>query len=246
MTGLDEPLRKPAGEKDMAEINSRMTRGTSSSSVVVAGLEEVLAAFAARGIEIPNSGRLPTYNRMLKRLRQKPIPLEDPKDVTDYLTAVVEGQYVLDAYAGLVYPPEVQGWPDRLMQALEGRPELTADDKSRDTMMELVVAAAAHRGGLEVHLDEPDVRIVHEGRSYGVAAKRIRSLKKLGERVRKGANQVQRAGLNGFVAVDLTVALGFHEGFVVIPRFEDDFTWRDLNSSQEQHRSLLGEAAWLR
>jgi len=205
----------------MNEINSRVTRGSSSSPFVIDGLERVLHALAKRGITISNAGRVPTYIRTLKRLRLKPRPLEDPKDVMDYLTAMVEGQYVLDAYEGLICPPEVQGCFDKLKQALKGRPDLTADDPSRDTMVELVVASCAHRGGNEVHLEEPDVCLVHEGQRYGVAAKRIRSLDRLQERTREGANQVQRSQSNGFVVIDLTIALGFHEGIVAIPRIED-------------------------
>ncbi len=205
----------------MDEFRSRLTQSASTSSALIAGLGRVVDELAKRGITLPNSGRVPTYIRTLKRLRGKPVPLEDPADVTEYLTAVVEGQYVFDTYAGLVHPPEVASWPGKLRLALEGRPELTAEDKSRAFMMELLVAAAAHRGGLEVHLAEPDVRVVHEGQEFGVAAKRVRSLKKLGNRVRDGAAQVKGEKLKGFVAVDLTVALGFHERFEVVPRFVD-------------------------
>jgi hypothetical protein len=230
----------------MYEIGSTLTRGATTSSALIVGLERVAAALEQRGVPLPNSGRVPTYIRTLKRLRRKPALLEG-QDATDYLIAMVEGQYVLDAYAGLIYPPEVSGWQGKFMQALKGRPELVAEDKSRDTMMELVVAAAAHRGGLEVHLDEPDIRIVHEGRSYGVAAKRIRSLKKLGGRVREGAGQVERVGLSGFVTVDLTVALGFHEGIVLVPRIDD--AEKVVAAARQKIAEELPDsamAAWLR
>jgi len=65
--------------------------------------------------------------------------------------------------------------------------------------------------------------------------------------VREGADQILGAGLNGFVLVDLTVALGFHEGFVVIPRAED--AKGVLSAVKERIAKVLPEgamASWLR
>jgi hypothetical protein len=77
----------------------------------------------------------------------------------------------------------------------------------RDTQLELYLAAIALRGGmLPVEYDEPDVTCNVEGRRFGIAAKRLKSVERFEKRVKDRIRQIRRADIPGIVALDLTIA----------------------------------------
>lgn len=79
--------------------------------------------------------------------------------------------------------------------------------EGRDAQLELYLAAVCLRAGLvPVEYNEPDVTCTIEGLKFGIAAKRLKSLNKFEDRVKKGADQIRRARLPGVVVLDLTIA----------------------------------------
>jgi hypothetical protein len=76
----------------------------------------------------------------------------------------------------------------------------------RDTQAELHFAAVCARGGMQPCLQEPDIVCQVSGKSYGIAVKRLKNADKIEQRFRNAADQIERAQLPGFVALDLTVA----------------------------------------
>jgi hypothetical protein len=82
------------------------------------------------------------------------------------------------------------------------------ESEGRDAQFELYIAALCQNAGLSpVAYEEPDVTCMVDGIKFGVAAKRIKSLSQLEKHVRKGAKQIQRSGLPGVVALELSLAL---------------------------------------
>ncbi len=80
--------------------------------------------------------------------------------------------------------------------------------KGRDAQFELFVAAICQAANLTpVVREEPDVTCHIDGIKFGIAAKRIKSTSSLEKRVRKGAKQINAAGLPGVVALEMTEAL---------------------------------------
>jgi hypothetical protein len=78
----------------------------------------------------------------------------------------------------------------------------------RDAQFELFIAAVCNSAGLtDVLCEEPDVTCTLGGTKYGIAAKRIKSLKTISQRIREGANQIERARLPGVIALDTCVGL---------------------------------------
>ena len=95
------------------------------------------------------------------------------------------------------------------------------DDRPRAKLLELYVAAVAKNAGYGVELEEPDVLLTVGGAKYGCAAKRPRSARRLQERIEEGIGQIAGQNLDGFLIIDLTLALGLHEGVYAIENLEE-------------------------
>lgn len=78
----------------------------------------------------------------------------------------------------------------------------TAD--TQDRLFELEVAGRLARRGIRVEFDEPDIVAKSHGLGrFSIACKRPHNLDRLRERIDKGAAQIARRGLQGFVVLDL-------------------------------------------
>jgi hypothetical protein len=88
---------------------------------------------------------------------------------------------------------------------LEGRRGLP-----RDTQFELFLAAMLRLGGLSVARGGPDLLMRYGTTDVGVAAKRIRSLNvdQVQKNARDAAKQIKRAGLRGWIALNLDSRFG--------------------------------------
>jgi hypothetical protein len=84
----------------------------------------------------------------------------------------------------------------------------TASDKpgkrTRDREFELFISAIALRARLSASLQEPDSVISIDGTSWAVAAKRLGSPKQVEQNIKNAALQIERAGLPGFIMLDVT------------------------------------------
>lgn len=65
------------------------------------------------------------------------------------------------------------------------------------------MGARTHQAGVSVELAEPDAIVTTAGVRFGVAAKRVRSPKKVLVRVKEAGAQVRAIGLPGIVALSL-------------------------------------------
>lgn len=61
----------------------------------------------------------------------------------------------------------------------------------RDLLLELYVASAAEAAGMAVELAEPDIVLTVDGERFGIAAKRIRSRKRVLPNAKKGSKQIE-------------------------------------------------------
>jgi hypothetical protein len=80
------------------------------------------------------------------------------------------------------------------------------DDRSvvaRNTQFELWVAAWLTAGRKPIRPREPDLEMAYRFQWRGLAAKRIRSRRQIGKRIREAAEQVKKASGSGFVAISL-------------------------------------------
>ncbi|MGC4074806.1 MAG: hypothetical protein QM760_20340 [Nibricoccus sp.] len=99
-------------------------------------------------------------------------------------------------------------WKDELLQCIQSDLAVPASisdkSKGRDTQFELYVAARMRMAGLGVQRQEPDLLCQHDGITFGIAAKRIKSRSKLLTRISEARDQIIKSGFPGFIALDLS------------------------------------------
>ncbi len=77
----------------------------------------------------------------------------------------------------------------------------------RDSQFHLYLAAICQNAELHpVTYDEPDISCTIDGRRFSIAAKRIKSLTQFERRIGKAADQIQRIGRPGVIALELSLA----------------------------------------
>ena len=105
---------------------------------------------------------------------------------------------------------------------------LPQDDRSgsrgRDAQFELFVAAVCQSAGMvPIAREEPDVTCTVEGVKFGIAAKRVKNVARIERHVRKAADQIEKAGLPGVIALDTCVALNRDNVRIATPIPDDQF-----------------------
>lgn len=80
------------------------------------------------------------------------------------------------------------------------------DTPGRNYQFQLYVAALCTNAGLPTRHEEPDITCDVDGTTFGVAAKRLKTLDSLEANVKKAASQIAGAGFPGIIAFDLTIA----------------------------------------
>ena len=176
----------------------RRTRGENATSVI----DQVRAL----GLNPHPSSRL---MRMRRALNRGPVPFEHP-DFPAALEAERDMQHL-----GFIFN-QVNAHRDsprfqKLAKDLLSDSVLPQDNREqspgRDAQFELYLAAICQNAGLlPVDYAEPDVTCVVEGATFGIAAKRIKSLAQVKHHIRKAANQIGKSQIPGVIALDLSLA----------------------------------------
>lgn len=77
----------------------------------------------------------------------------------------------------------------------------------RNFQFHLYLAAVCQNAGLHpVGYEEPDVSCTIDGRQFGIAAKRVKSLHKVKGHIKKAADQIFRTSRPGIIALELSLA----------------------------------------
>ncbi|WP_174991993.1 hypothetical protein [Burkholderia arboris] len=80
----------------------------------------------------------------------------------------------------------------------------------RDKLFEYYVGARFNAAGCSIRYDEPDVICNYKNIEFGVAAKRFR-VENLQQHIKKARNQIEKSGLPGVIALDVTPSSPFTE-----------------------------------
>ena len=80
--------------------------------------------------------------------------------------------------------------------------------RGRDAQCELYVAAVCEKAQLAPSFEEPDIQCHVKDRRLGIAAKRLKADSQFEKRFREGTRQIERSGIPGYIAIDITLA--FH------------------------------------
>ncbi|MBK9386023.1 MAG: hypothetical protein IPN34_14525 [Planctomycetes bacterium] len=193
------------------------------------------------GLSVVDRGRFSNYSALLTAATdgQPHIHQRAPHEFVHGVAEISALGYVVEE---LVTRKLAKGVEQKLRKVLVGGVvpvELEDGDASRSTLFELLIAASLQRCGLEVRLDEPDVVVSDGVRQYGLAAKRLRSKKRVRQRTREAIRQLRSARLRGLIALDISE--------VSNPRYDIGF-YSDSSTILDDldHRVSVSTSRWAR
>jgi hypothetical protein len=184
----------------------------------------VLDSLGELGINVPPGSRL---DRMCRVLRNPDGSSRGviPEGDSDYQVArealrdITELEFVFEHGHLDADSQELRKILDRLIGDSVFPQKDTQKSPGCDAQTELFVFALCQKGGLAPRLTEPDIVCSVAGRRVALAVKRVKGMNKLTDRIREGASQVKKSGLNGIVLAEITLAVNRrnHEVFAPEP-----------------------------
>lgn len=176
---------------------------------------EALLRLEQMGVSVPSAGR---HQQSLDTLAEwnsssSPVDLQDEPALRKigeahrtawetYLIVFAAYQRTLKRHRG----QETLFTPERFRKLMKG-PFIGEgrDTEPRNVQFELYLGARLELGGIEVRGGEPDLKFLYGYEWVGLAAKRIQSLKgsQIQKNIQDAANQIERSGCRGWVAVSL-------------------------------------------
>ena len=162
------------------------------------------------GVQVPSPNRIARAKARLISNRESGSYLPAGTG-TDVARAIMEAHRTLMESFIITSALDI---PDELLRLtlkrlLEGHDHAAGDAKStpRDMQFELLLAAIMKLGGIaDVKMGEPDIQFQMGALTLGVAVKRVRSPRKLGERVGEALRQLEQQSLQGFIALKVDAA----------------------------------------
>lgn len=192
---------------------------------LLAQSHSVIDRLTAAGVRVPSGSRLHSYVKAFEAALPHAYS-KRPDDLLRVCHRALAELHDFDQIATtLCSAPEIQGWRERVVEALGGG-ILRTDEKrhirARDTQFELAVAAFLRRKGCEIEFAEPDIVATAHGVTFAIAAKRPRSRRNLDNVIRDAGNQLLRGGVNGLVAVDTSVIVNPDDNHFITHKLSDD------------------------
>lgn len=202
---------------------------TENASYVVASVE-------ALGLQVPGGSRLMQMHRVLTQ-QESIIQPDDPQFQTA-LEAERDLQVLGFVFDMAAAHPSDSKFHDLIKKVLSDS-VLPQDNrnqsKGRDFQFELFVAAICLNAGLTpVNREEPDVTCFVNGTKYAIAAKRIKTAGNLGKRIKKGATQIEKAGIPGIIALETSLLFNQDNVRITSPISDADF-WPRYAQGLREH-----------
>lgn len=172
-------------------------------------LAAIYASIQRHGLAVNRTSRIGNLERLLHQPR---VASQDPNhpDNAAMIEAVRDLQelhFIFCGPAGDIPHPELAA---RFQMLNKDSPVATQDrsmSKGRDTQWEMLLYSAAHRCGFMPSYAEPDIVISRVGGPIGLAAKRVKSLKTMKDRVCDAADQIRESKLPGIILAEVSMAL---------------------------------------
>lgn len=169
-----------------------------------------------------------------------------PRQAQDLIETVVEFQQLRRIMHAAKLSSNPAAWRAQLCELASGVPYASDElpmASPRDKQFECFVAAVAELSGYQVAFSEPDLHLDWQSDRCCIAAKRPRSAEAVAKNCKKGSKQVVKAGLPGFVALDLSLVL--HRGacpFATAAEAGVQFLKDSLNAFVKVHYRALVRA----
>lgn len=170
---------------------------------------QIVNMLEAVGVKVPGGSRFRTYQQLFTAEPGNVIEPTNPR-----FQHALEGWIDVQLMRFILEhapDPMDNAWIDKLCQCV-GDPSIivgsdSANAHGRNTQYELYVVSILNKAGMYHSIAEPDVVGQFNGRTFGVACKRLVSPQQLEKRVKKAIEQILKSELPGLIAIDLTVAL---------------------------------------
>ena len=179
--------------------------GSLGSGALVVLADGSLQAFAARGVPLPPGNRASRALEVIEESHDGRLKVtrDDPKTLALIADAVRDAWefYLIARALPLQRDADLDG---KLKVMLR---ESKRSSKPRDFQFEQVVGVLFAMAGVLARPAEPDLRFLLNDQEWGVAVKRVRSVRKLAERTTKAREQLEGQGLRGFIAVNVDAFL---------------------------------------
>ncbi len=187
------------------------------ANIKVGSLDERAAAFevslgtlTGAGVRFVARSRIDAYLRTLRDQATTPNPDAGLRGAAaiQLLNAIGELDELGFAAAQLSELVAIdEAWRGKFSHAFTGAVRSFAQhDPARDAQFELLAAANCRAAGGRPRHEEPDILVDVGIKTLAIAAKRIRSIKRLEEHVRKARSQILGTAHGGLIALDLTRA----------------------------------------
>ena len=168
--------------------------------------EYVVERLADFGVRINPASRI---GRMLQILRRPEIIEPDDSDYSIVLESIrdmYQLRLIVDTMDSHRESHEFRVAADLLRKDTALPQDAHKNTPGRNHQFQLYVAALCTNAGLPTRHEEPDVTCDVKGTTFGIAAKRLKTIAALDENIRDAAEQIRRAGIPGIIALDLTLA----------------------------------------
>jgi hypothetical protein len=188
---------------------------------------ELIAFLETNGVHVNPSSRLAQYLKQLNSaVKADGVTVPKDLDLATWHRSLIEVDDLNLVARSLSVAPEVKGWNEAVSRTLGGGVVRTDEIKhspARDIQFELIIASMFRRANYTVELDEPDVVLTSESLQIGIAAKRPRSAKKLDDTIKKADKQIKGSGLQGIVALDLSLIVSPSDAHIATTDFQAAF-----------------------
>jgi hypothetical protein len=179
-----------------------------SHAVLIERAQNIRTLFSHHAIRLPPSSRIANYVRTVEVVAEKVNTKQSvsPREFALAAQALYEIAQLTLIISQLSRPPETVGWKDILQNVVAGR-DLPQDDpeprQARNLQFQLFITALAKMVA-SVELQEPDAVVQAQDLTFTIAAKRPRSMRHINRIFEDAKRQIERKGLPGLLAIDLT------------------------------------------
>jgi hypothetical protein len=213
-------------------------------------LEALIARIESLGIPVPAGSRLRRYvgafNQVRRAVHSNNVSPTVPVDLVHQ--AFLETSDLALVIEQLSRDPQDALWTEKLAIGVRG-PELpqieSKNSPARDLQFELTVAAMCRAAGLSVRLAEPDVVVTGMAIPFGIAAKRLKSLRGLEQHVRKARAQIQQTGLGGIIAIEISAAVNSENAIVEVRTGQAITAWAEAEAGKFIDKYLADILRWV-
>lgn len=159
-------------------------------------VERLSIALKRVDFQIPENTRFDRYIKKLSNIN------------ADHNVRINAQQEILFLLTGLERISNIHEWMPTIRESIVYEADFPSQNvvntRGRDSLFEIFIAGRLNATGIKISRGEPDILCYKEGFEFGVAAKRIKSKNQILKRVKDARSQIERSGVPGVIALDLT------------------------------------------